>query len=97
MQTPTRKPVHTPEALGILHDEALAGVGTSTIMRTLGPVIESRLEYFSRALEVAPADFNTLLDLRAKLAVLRGLKRELLTQIRRGGEAASDLEELYRK
>ena len=88
---------HSPEALGILNDEALAGAGAATIMRTLGPVIAARLEYFLQALEDASADLNTLLDLRAKIATIRGLQRELRNQMLRGGEAAAELESQYRQ
>ena len=92
-----RKSHYTPEALGILNDESLAGAGASTIMRTLGPVIAARLEYFEKALEDAPADLNTLLDLRAKISVMRSLQRELRSQVLVGGEAAAALESQYRQ
>lgn len=91
----TSRKVHTPEALGILNDESLAGAGAATVMRTLGPAITARLAYFLKALEDAPPDLNTLLDLRAKISVMRGLERELRTQMQRGGEAAAELEQLY--
>jgi D-serine deaminase-like pyridoxal phosphate-dependent protein len=87
--------VHTPEALGILNDESLAGAGATTIMRTLAPVLSARLAYFLKALEDAPPDINVLLDLRAKVSTIRQLQRELETTMRRGGEAAGELESLY--
>ena len=93
----TAKRQHTPEALGILNDEALAGAGAATLMRTLGPVIAARLEYFLQALEDAPADLGTLLDLRAKIATIRNLQREFRNQMLRGGEAAVELEAQYRQ
>jgi len=91
-----KKQSHTPEALGILNDEALAGVGASTLMRTLGPVLQSRLDYVLTALEQAKPDLNELLDLRAKLCVLRQIERELQTQMQRGHEAAESIEQQYR-
>ena len=45
--------VHTPEALGILNDESLAGAGAATIMRSLAPVLDTRLAYFLKCLEDA--------------------------------------------
>ena len=90
-----RTKAHTPEALGILSDEALAGAGASTIMRTLAPVIAAQLDHFLTALENAPADLNTLLDYRAKIGTLRTLQRELTTQMQRGHEAAEELESNY--
>jgi hypothetical protein len=86
---------YSPEALGILNDESLAGAGAATVMRTLGPAIAARLENVLRLLENAPPDLNTLLDLRAKISVIRSLERELHTQMQRGREAAAELEELY--
>ncbi len=88
---------HSPEALGLLNDESLAGAGASTIMRTLGPVFAARIAYFEKALEDAPADLGTLLDLRAKLTVMWALRRELASQVLRGGEASEILNEQYRQ
>jgi hypothetical protein len=89
--------VHSPEALGILNDESLAGAGAATIMRSLAPVIAARLAYFLKALEDAPPDLNVLLDLRAKISTLRSLEHELTTTMQRGHEAAGELESQYRQ
>ena len=94
MATKPRKN-YSPEALGILNDETLAGAGASTVMRSLGPVITARLEYFLGVLDNAPPDLNVLLDLRAKISVMRSLNRELTQQMQRGHEAAGELESQY--
>jgi hypothetical protein len=88
---------HTPEALGILNDESLAGAGAATIMRSLAPVLNTRLAYFLKCLEDAPPDLNVLLDLRSKIATIRNLQRELETTMQRGHEAAGELESQYRQ
>ena len=88
--------VHSPEALGILNDESLAGAGATTIMRSLAPALDARLTYFLKALEDAPPDLNVLLDLRAKISTIRSLQRELDATMRRGHEAAMELEQQYK-
>jgi len=93
MVTPRKN--YSPEALGILNDESLAGAGASTVMRSLGPIFAARLEYFLNALDNAPPDLNVLLDLRAKISVMRSLNRELTQQMQRGHEAAGELEQHY--
>lgn len=90
-----KPPVLSPEALGILTDESLAGAGAATIMRTLGPVLDARLEYFLVALEQAPSDLNVLLDLRAKISTIRALRRDLVERVQRGREASDALEPQY--
>jgi hypothetical protein len=88
---PKAKPTYTPEQLGLLTDEVKRGVGSGTLLRTLGPIYESRLESVLNALEQAPPNLEILLDLRAKLSTLRNLKRELDNAVRVGGEAAEQL------
>ena len=93
----TAKRQHTPEALGILNDEALAGAGAATLMRTLGPAFDAKLAYLLLELEGAKPELNVLLDLRAKIGVIRSLQRELATQVQRGHEAADELNAQYRQ
>jgi hypothetical protein len=81
----------TPETLGILQDEVRKGVGSDTLLRTLGPILETRLESYLTALDQAPPDLATLLDLRAKISTLRILKRELEQAVRVGFEASQKL------
>ena len=81
----------TPETLGILQDEVRKGVGSDTLLRTLGPILESRLEAYLTALDQAPPDLATLLDLRAKISTLRILRRELEQAVRVGFEASQKL------
>jgi hypothetical protein len=85
----------SPEALGILTDEVRKGVGASTLLRSLGPILDARLEAALTAFEQAPPDLNQLLDLRAKITTLRTLKRELDQAVRVGHEAGQQLEAAY--
>lgn len=88
---------YSPEALGILNDESLAGAGAATVMRTLGPAIAAKLEYLLQLLENAKPELNELLDLRAKISAMRALERELKQQMQRGHEAAGELESQYKR
>ena len=86
--------VLSPEALGILNDESTRGVGAATLLKTLGPVLDQRIELTLIALDQAEPDLNKLLDLRAKLSVLRGLRKELTQAVTAGLEAGERLSQL---
>jgi hypothetical protein len=79
----------TPEALGILTDEARKGVGAETLLRVLKPILDSKLENLLSRLDQAPSDLGTLLDLRAQIKSIRSLQREL-TQAAASGKEASE-------
>jgi hypothetical protein len=83
----------TPEAYGLLTGEVTKGVGSDTLLRTLGPHYDAQFESLLTALEKAPANLETLLDLRAQIKAYRVLKRELSQAIRVGHEAGQRLAE----
>jgi hypothetical protein len=91
---PAKKPALSPETLGILNDEARRGVGSATLLSTLGPVLDQKLEALLLHLEQAKPDLNELLDLRSRIATLRSLKRELLQAVSAGNEAGERLAQL---
>lgn len=84
----------SPEALGILTDEARRGTGSETLLRTLGPVLDTKLEFLLNQLEKCDPDLSTLLDLRAQITTLRSLKRELTQAVAAGHEAAQRLDRI---
>lgn len=84
----------SPEALGILTDEVRKGVGASTLLRTMGPILDERIEMLLNQLEHCPPSLNELLDLRAKIASLRSLRRELHSAAQVGNEAGEKLASL---
>jgi hypothetical protein len=88
----TSSKLRSPEELGILQDEVRKGVGSDTLLRTLGPILETRLESLLIALDQAPADLAILLDLRAKISCLRILKKELAQAVQVGREASQALD-----
>jgi hypothetical protein len=81
----------SPEVLGILNDEVRSGVGAATLLSTLGPLLDQRLDSLLFALESTAPDLNNLLDLRARISVVRSLKRELAKVAQRGVEAGEQL------
>jgi hypothetical protein len=81
----------SPEHLGLLTDEVKKGVGSETLLRVLGPTYDARLEALLIALDQAAPSLELLLDLRAKISVLRSLKRELSDAIRAGQEASEKI------
>jgi hypothetical protein len=86
--------VPSPEALGILNDESTRGVGAATLLKTLGPLLEKRLEQLLTALDQAEPDLNKLLDLRAKILIVRLLCKELHQTVTAGLEAGERLSQL---
>ena len=90
----TKKPQPSPEALGILNDESTRGVGSATLLKTLGPVLDQRLEQLLVALDQAEPELNRLLDLRAKIATVRMLRKELTQAVTAGLEAGERLSQL---
>jgi hypothetical protein len=84
----------SPEALGILNDESTRGVGAATLLKTLGPILDQRIENLLVALDSAEPELNKLLDLRAKLSVLRSLRKELQQSVTAGLEAGERLSQL---
>lgn len=84
----------SPEYLGVLNDEVRRGVGAGTLISVLDPVLDRRLEQLLAALESAEPELNRLLDLRAKIASLRALKRELAQAAQTGHEAGEKLNQL---
>ena len=81
----------SPEQLGILTDEVKAGVGAETLLRVLGPILQTRIEQALSQLEHSPNDLSTLLNLRARISVLREIQRELKSTIQIGAEASLKL------
>jgi len=90
----TKKPQPSPEALGILNDESTRGVGSATLLKTLGPVLDQRLEQLLVALDQAEPELNRLLDLRAKIATVRMLRKELTQAVTAGLEAGERLSQI---
>ena len=95
MAAPKKIHAISPETLGILTDESTAGAGAETLLRTLGPVLDNKLDALLMALETAAPELNTLLDLRAKISTVRSLRRELVQTARLGRESAAVLTEIY--
>jgi len=81
----------SPEALGILTDEVRAGVGSETLLRVMGPILDTRIETVLNLLDHCPPNLDMLLDLRAKLTAFRMLRRELTDAVRVGREASERL------
>ncbi len=81
----------TPEQLGILNDEVRQGVGAETLLRVLSPILKDRVNVALNSLEHAPPSLNELLDLRARITVLRQIERELNSAIDAGRNAARQL------
>ena len=79
------------ETLGLLTDEVNRGIGSETLLRILGPLLDSHLETLLNALDQAPVSLENLLDLRAQIKVYRSLKRELDQAIYLGIEANQKL------
>ena len=81
----------SPEVLGLLNDEVRSGVGAATLLSTLGPILDAKLELLLFSLDQAEADLNILLDIRAQIKVIRALKRELAQAAQKGQEAGEKL------
>lgn len=81
----------SPEALGILTDEVRKGVGASTLLQTLGPILDARIDTLLNQLEHCSPSLPELLDLRAKISSFRILRRELSQAAQNGHEAAEKL------
>jgi len=89
----TKKPI-SPETLGILNDESTRGVGSATLLKTLGPVLDQKIEQLLVSLDSATPDLSVLLDLRAKLSALRSIRKELTQAVTAGLEAGERLSSL---
>jgi len=89
-----KKSSPSPEVLGILNDEVRSGVGAATLLSTLGPIIDQKLDLLLFNLEAVEPDLDKLLDLRARISVVRSLKRELAKAAQRGAEAGEKLSQV---
>ena len=85
----------SPEELGFLKDEALRGVGADTILKTLGPAFDTRLEQLLQLLDNAAPELEILLDLRSQIKTLRSLRRELVTTSQTGKHADGKLQKQF--
>lgn len=89
------KKVLSPGELEARRSEQIDGVGADTILRVLGPVIERRMESLLLALIKAPADYDTMLDLRAQISEVYRIQHELKQLKERGKEANEVLGEIF--
>ena len=81
------RPEHVSEA----HSQAAKGVGAQTILEILGPIVEERTTKLLDALAAAAPNLPVLLDIRAKLAEVRRIQKELKRVYRDGADAAKAL------
>jgi hypothetical protein len=77
-----------------LYDEASAGVGAETLLKTMEPLLERRMEVIINKLCSASPELSTLLDLRAQLAEVWRMRRELKAMASRGATAVDTLTRL---
>ncbi|MCI0526263.1 MAG: hypothetical protein L0Y56_02245 [Nitrospira sp.] len=75
--------------------QQVQGVGSDTILRTLGPIIEKRVEELSIKFIQCPPDLPAMLDIRAQFAEVHRLKKELLSMKELGKEAGEALGEMF--
>ena len=85
----------SPTELGQKRSEQFAGVGADTLLRVLLPVIERRLEGLLVELVQCEPEFEKLLNLRAQIAEVVRIKKELDAVRLVGREAADALEEIF--
>jgi len=75
--------------------EQFAGVGADTLLRTLLPVVERRLEGLLVELIQCEPDFERLLDLRAQIKEVVRIKQELDNVRQVGREASEALKQIF--
>ena len=85
----------SPSEVAIRRDEQISGVGAETLLRTLSPIIERRLEELTIKLIQAPPDLNQLLDLRAQFAEVHRIKQQLRSVSDLGKEASEALADIF--
>lgn len=81
----------TPELLGILNEEVRRGVGAGTLASVLSPIIDKKVDDLLTALDACEPELNQLLDIRAKLAAVRSIKKDLQRAMQVGHEADTKL------
>ena len=80
-----------PEQVSEAHSQAAKGVGAQTILEILGPIVEERTTKLLDALAAAAPNLPVLLVIRAKLAEVRRIQKELKRVYRDGADAAKAL------
>ena len=74
--------------------QQIQGVGSDTVLRTLGPILDKRMEELTIKLVQCEPQLHLLLDVRAQFAEVFRLQRELKAMKELGKEAGEVLAEM---